>query len=275
MAGVNKLRREGMQRSTDVSEISDGFKTPEDTESITSDIFGVPDFVREGEESFNDRLQRSGYLGRVDENSCSVSSSSSRPARRSTTNELFDERPNRYTAARPVARRSVSRELFDLKYGSGATSPSPYSSTVPESDSTVLSPRHTRYSREGSSSRDSGLDPSPYSSSLRSSSISRPEHLPRPGLPSRPGLASGGRSNTQAEILRHLPWVISPPQEADTQPVMKRDSTLDPVSGTGSGTVRTGGGYPCRREARISTVYQGNTTAGSTRTLIFEPPTDA
>ena len=56
MAGVNKLRREGMQRSTDVSEISDGFKTPEDTESITSDIFGVPDFVREGEESFNDRL---------------------------------------------------------------------------------------------------------------------------------------------------------------------------------------------------------------------------
>lgn len=205
MAGVNKLRREGMQRSTDASEISDGFKTPEDTESVTSDIFGVPDFVREGEESFNDRLQRSGYLGRVDENSCSVSNSSARPARRSTTNELFEDRPIRYTAARPVARRSVSRELFDLKYGSGATSPSPYSSTLPESDSSALSPRHTRYSREGSSSRDSGLDPSAYSSSLRSSSMSRPEHLPRPGLPSRPSLASTGRSNTQAEILRQSP----------------------------------------------------------------------
>ena len=119
-----------MHRSTDASEISDGFKTPEDSESITSDIFGVPDFVREGEESFNNRLQRAGNLSRVDENS-SVTTSA-RPARRSTTNELFEERPStRYTAAKPVARRSVSRELFDLKYGSGRVSPSPYSPTSP------------------------------------------------------------------------------------------------------------------------------------------------
>jgi len=196
MAGITRLRREGLQRSADVSEISDGFKTPDDSESITSDIFGVPDFVKEGEESFKDRLQRSSNLSRVDENSSL--SSTTRP-RRSATNELFEERPSRYTSARPVARRSVSRELFDMKYNSGRTSPSPYSpSSIAETDS-LLSPRYSRYSREGSSSRDSGLD-----SSLRAStSISRPEQ--RSGLPSRPTLSSGGRSNTQTELLRQSP----------------------------------------------------------------------
>ena len=123
MAGINRLRREGLQRSADASEISDGFKTPDDSESITSDIFGVPDFVKEGEESFKDRLQRSSNLSRVDENSSL--SSTSRPRR--AANDLFEERPSRYTSARPVARRSVSRELFDLKYNTGRTSPSPYS----------------------------------------------------------------------------------------------------------------------------------------------------
>ena len=43
-----------MEHSTEVSEISDGLRTPEDTESITSDIFGVPDIAREGEESFSE-----------------------------------------------------------------------------------------------------------------------------------------------------------------------------------------------------------------------------
>jgi len=198
MAGINRLRREGFQRSADVSEISDGFKTPDDSESITSDIFGVPDFVKEGEESFKDRL-RSSNLSRVDENSSL--GSTTRPARRSTTNELFEERPSRYTSARPVARRSVSRELFDLKYNSGRTSPSPYSpSSIVETDS-LLSPRYSRYSREGSSSRDSGLDPT--QSSLRTASSSRPEA--RSGLPSRPTLSAGGRSNTQTELLRQSP----------------------------------------------------------------------
>jgi len=199
MAGINRLRREGLQRSADASEISDGFKTPDDSESITSDIFGVPDFVKEGEESFKDRLQRSSNLSRVDENSSL--SSTSRP-RRAAANDLFEERPSRYTSARPVARRSVSRELFDLKYNTGRTSPSPYSpSSMAETDS-LLSPRYSRYSREGSSSRDSGLDPT-ASSSLRATSISRPE--PRSSLPSRPTLSSGGRSNTQTELLRQSP----------------------------------------------------------------------
>ena len=199
MAGINRLRREGLQRSADASEISDGFKTPDDSESITSDIFGVPDFVKEGEESFKDRLQRSSNLSRVDENSSL--SSTSRP-RRAAANDLFEERPSRYTSARPVARRSVSRELFDLKYNTGRTSPSPYSpSSMAETDS-LLSPRYSRYSREGSSSRDSGLDPT-APSSLRATSISRPE--PRSSLPSRPTLSSGGRSNTQTELLRQSP----------------------------------------------------------------------
>ena len=90
MAGINRLRREGYQRSADASEISDGLKTPDDSESITSDIFGVPDFVKEGEDSFKDRLQRSSNLSRVDENSSL--GTTTRP-RRSTTNELFEERP--------------------------------------------------------------------------------------------------------------------------------------------------------------------------------------
>jgi len=91
--------------------------------------------------------------------------------------------------------------LFDLKYNSGRTSPSPYSpSSIVETDS-LLSPRYSRYSREGSSSRDSGLDPT--QSSLRTASSSRPEA--RSGLPSRPTLSAGGRSNTQTELLRQSP----------------------------------------------------------------------
>ena len=200
-ASVARLRREGLQRSTDASEISDGFKTP-DSESITSDIFGVPDFVKEGEESFKERLQRSSNLSRVDENTSL--GTSARPARRSVTNELFDpDRSARYTSARPVARRSVSHELFDLKYNAGRTSPySPSSLTEPDP---LVSPRYSRYSREGSSSRDSGLDPS--ASSLRASSTSRQDTLSniRPSLPSRPALGTSGRSTTQSDLMRNSP----------------------------------------------------------------------
>ena len=49
LTGVNRLRREGKIHSNDVSEVSDGFRTPDDSESVTSDIFGVPEFVKEGE----------------------------------------------------------------------------------------------------------------------------------------------------------------------------------------------------------------------------------
>ena len=100
LAGINKLRREGKIRSTDVSEISDGLRTP-DSESVTSDIFGVPDFVKEGEESVGDRISRSSYLSRVDENNSLANSA--RSGRKSVTKEPLEDRPIRYTSARPVA----------------------------------------------------------------------------------------------------------------------------------------------------------------------------
>ena len=224
LAGINKLRREGKIRSTDVSEISDGLRTP-DSESVTSDIFGVPDFVKEGEESVGDRISRSSYLSRVDENNSLANSA--RSGRKSVTKEPLEDRPIRYTSARPVARRSVSRELFDIKYNTGKTSPSPYS-TITEPESSVLSPisrRVSRFSREGSSSRDkdvSELDhgiSSGYNSTLRGSDRSRSISLSRGvgsrsdslsrHLPSRPTLASTGRSTTQSEFMRNSPLTLS------------------------------------------------------------------
>jgi len=226
LAGINKLRREGKIHSTEVSEISDGLRTPEDSESVTSDIFGVPDFVKEGEESFGDRVSRSSYLSRVDENNSLTSSA--RTGRKSVTKEPFEDRPTRYTSARPVARRSVSRELFDIKYNTGKVSPSPYSTINEPDSSSVLSPisrRVSRFSREGSSSRDkdvSELDhgiSSGYNSTLRGSdgsgsiSLSRgvgsgSDSLSR-HLPSRPTLASTGRSTTQNEFMRNSPLTLS------------------------------------------------------------------
>jgi len=233
LAGINKLRREGKIHSAEVSEISDGLRTPEDSESVTSDIFGVPDFVKEGEESFGDRVSRSSYLSRVDENNSL--GSSSRTGRKSVTKEPFEA--VRYTTARPVARRSVSRELFDMKYNTGKVSPSPYS-TINEPDaSSALSPisrRVSRLSREGSSSRDkdvSELDhgtSSGYNSSMRGSDGSGSISLSRGAgsgsdslsrhLPSRPTLSSTGRSTTQNEIMRNSPLTISRYSEDESGP---------------------------------------------------------
>merc|ERR1712106_971133 len=187
---------------------------------------GVPDFVKEGEESFGDRVSRSSYLSRVDENNSLTNSA--RTGRTSVTKEPFEERPVRYTSARPVARRSVSRELFDIKYNTGKVSPSPYSTINEPETSSILSPisrRVSRLSREGSSSRDkevSELDhgiSSGYNSSVRGSdgsgsiSLSRgagsgSDSLSRP-LPSRPTLASTGRSTTQNEFMRNSPLTLS------------------------------------------------------------------
>ena len=192
LAGISKLRREAKIHSNDVSEVSDGLRTP-DSESVTSDIFGVPDFIREGEESLSERLTRPSYLS---------------GGRR-------EERTARYTSARPVARRSVSRELFDLKYNTGKISPTPYYSSLSETDplSSALSPvsrrvsRTSREGREGSSSRDDQDFSSAYT---RSTSLSRgPDPLsPTRTLPSRPSLASAGRSTTQNEILRNSPLTV-------------------------------------------------------------------
>ena len=209
LAGVSKLRRAGKIHSNDVSEVSDGIRTP-DSESVTSDIFGVPDFVREGEESLSERLTRPSYLS---------------SGRLSVTKDPgYEERPgsSRYTSARPVARRSVSRELFDLKYNTGKISPTPYYSPLSETEplSSALSPvsrrvsrvgsRDPREGREGSSSREETGDFGLGSGYSRSTSLSRgPDPLsPSRNLPSRPSLASSGRSTTQNEILRNSPLTV-------------------------------------------------------------------
>ena len=208
-AGVSKLRRAGKIHSNDVSEVSDGIRTP-DSESVTSDIFGVPDFVREGEESVSERLTRPSYLS---------------SGRLSVTKDPggYEDRSgsSRYTSARPVARRSVSRELFDLKYNTGKISPTPYYSSLSETEplSSALSPVSrrvsrvvggTRDTREGSSSREETADFGLGSGYSRSTSLSRgPDPLsPSRNLPSRPSLASSGRSTTQNEIMRNSPLTV-------------------------------------------------------------------
>ena len=208
-SSVNKLRREGKIHSNDVSEVSDGFRTPD--ESIASEILDVPDFVKEGEDSLSDRLGRSSYL--------------SSSGRRSANKEPYEDKSGRYTSARPVARRSVSRELFDLKYNTGKISPSPYHSILSEQQdplSSALSPpsrRISRISREGSSSRDTADSEAGLSSAggySRSISLSRgPGGLGSDPLspnqryqPSRPTLSSAGRSGTQNEIMRNSPLTV-------------------------------------------------------------------
>jgi hypothetical protein len=149
----------------------------------------------------------------------------------SKSKERLEERPLRYTSARPVARRSVSRELFDLKYNSGKTSP--FTLMSDSGDPHVTSPlsrRLARYSREGSSSRETELSDYDYggatsgyrsSSSLRTGDGSRSTSVSRNagglGLrpdsssvlqPSRPLLSSSGRSTTQSEILRGSPLTV-------------------------------------------------------------------
>lgn len=122
-ASLNKLRREAMERSADVSELSDGYLSPgiEDTESVCSDIFG------EYDDGLSDRQRKRSQLMRLDENSEMLApppgptapimgGTRARPVtRRSISRELFDERP-RQSLARPLVRRSVSRDLCDVDF---------------------------------------------------------------------------------------------------------------------------------------------------------------
>ena len=203
---LTRLRRDGNRHSNDISEVSDGIRTPDESESLTSDVFGV----KEGEDSLSERLNRASYLS---------------SGRRSVNKDPLDDKSSRYTSARPVARRSVSRELFDLKYNTGKVSPSPYHSTLTESDplsSSALSPpsrRISRISREGSSGRDIGDQDSSSGGGgySRSISLSRGPGGPlgtdslsqsQRYQPSRPLLSSAGRSGTQNEILRNSPLTV-------------------------------------------------------------------
>lgn len=171
-ASLNKLRREASERSADVSEISDGYLSPlDDTESVSSDIFGAADssfsgsLVANGGDSSRPQRKSSRFLMRLDENSemgpppmsprgaaghvsDGASSSRARPVtRRSISRELFEDRPK--SLARPVARRSVSRELFDVNFTPGGAASS-WRKEMPDLDSM----RRQMRERERSMSRE-------------------------------------------------------------------------------------------------------------------------
>ncbi len=137
-ASLNKLKKEAAERAGgEFSDMSDGYLSPaDDTESISSDIFGAPDSGNAGMEDFARQRKRNMQLARLDENNellyrqqqpslvrqqpqmMPMRNTKARPVtRRSISRELFEERP--VTKARPVARRSVSRELFDVNFTPG------------------------------------------------------------------------------------------------------------------------------------------------------------
>ena len=131
LASVKRLRKQGRDHSAEVSEISDGYRTP-DSESITSDVFGAPDMYSEADDSFNEKLYHinKGNLER-------------KISRGSKSDE--ESAVSRYTSSRPVSRKSISRELFDLKYnGHDLTK------AVADYKRDLTSPLTRRYSRHNS-----------------------------------------------------------------------------------------------------------------------------
>ena len=117
-ASINKLKKEAAERSMDASEISDGLQSPlaEDTESICSDVFGPPDVLPA------DRTRKRSQLMSLDENS-ELGAPPMRPTtkarpvtRRSISRELLEEQSKPPPMARPNARRSISRELYDVNF---------------------------------------------------------------------------------------------------------------------------------------------------------------
>lgn len=246
-ASLNKLKREATERSGDVSEISDGYMSPiEDTESINSEIFGIPETVRDFDErSIGDRFRKTSRgLSRLDEDSelasltpSQVVSGSSgtraRPiARRSISRELFED-PKK-SSARPVARRSISRELFDVNF-----TPSSNSNPRSKRDDMEAFKQHIK-ARERSMTReldafatDMGfVPPSSMMSQDRNRSVSlsrqsladklREESALR--LPSRPSLTSHGRSLTQNDMGPTLDRFNS--MDLDEDPFARRRTSI-------------------------------------------------
>jgi hypothetical protein len=213
------LKKEATERtSRDTSEISEG---ADDTESITSEIFGAPEAALTASTEER-RRKRSMMLGRLDEDSelgaglvdSSRSGIKSRPlARRSISRELLDM--DRESSSRPVARRSISRELFDVQFVPPATASGGRRREELEALRTSMHQRERSLSRELEAL--SSIDPlSPFSykpgGSSRSVSLSRQSSLPlgpstssayssQPPLPSRPLLSTQGRSFTQNDFF--------------------------------------------------------------------------
>jgi len=202
-ASLGKLRREAAERAN-----LDDFDQPffDDEASVCSEAYDV---MSEGGAVDGRRRKRSQPLSRLDEEPEPATGAVRRATRakpltrRSISRELFsDSGPAPSTASsrrtptsRPVARRSVSRELFDVGPPSTAMSPPPRKDTnAPDLDSI----RRQMRERERSVGREfdrlrAEVHRDPFggeSSSLRS------------GNPAArfSGLASHGRSLTQAEF---------------------------------------------------------------------------
>lgn len=182
-------------------------------------------------------MRKRSYLRRLDEDSA-LTNLGRHVTRRSISRELFNDPTidpenaitnsiSRMTSARPVTRRSVSRELQSADVPSSASQAA--GRLTPVTSAFVTSPRRsvsdypasfTRASRERSIGKDD------YDSSKINTSSSRPFHggagrrsesltrgtlvvSPSPSTtPSRPSLASHGRSLTQNEFgLRSTPKV--------------------------------------------------------------------
>ena len=126
-ASLNKLRREAAERgSAEVSEMSGNVSPIDDnTESINSDIFGLPD-NDETASLRSDRMRKRSTLMRLDENSemgpgplAGGSLTKSRPiTRRSVSRDIPEDVASTRSSAssRPTARRSVSRDLYDVDF---------------------------------------------------------------------------------------------------------------------------------------------------------------
>ena len=203
---INRLRREAAERTGYDDGVGDY-----DLDSTHSDVYGGYDddlsAASEGRGAEWDRLRKRSYLMRLDEDSA-LTGSLNRPAvtRRSISRELFNEPPaTRVSSSRPVTRRSVSREL-QLGSGDGRSTPLSAAAAAALASGRRSATDFGRSSRERSLGRDLDFEPSTssaWSSGRRSESLTRGGGVS--GLtspPSRPSLASQGRSLTQNEFSR-------------------------------------------------------------------------
>ena len=224
---INRLYREAAERTNALGMPTDAFHDGYDeTESVGSPEM---DELSTRSEREWDKMRKRSYLNRLDEDT--AMSNLTRPVvtRRSISRELFNDVANdptntlpssisRVTTARPVIRRSVSRELqspleaaSNIIQAGRATPTSSFLNSTRRNVSDYQPSSYGRSSRERSLGRDDyDASKGNATSSLhrgsgrRSESLTRATNVvsPSPSLttPSRATLASQGRSLTQNEF---------------------------------------------------------------------------
>lgn len=211
---INKLRREAAERGIiDGSTLSP--EVYDDAESVHSDIIGGDDDHSTASERMR---KRSSYLTRLDEDSAlqgsgGIRSQPSHVTRRSISRELYNDPisptsltpSSRVSSSRPVTRRSVSRELLlGVEPTVGRATPTSALLNTSSARRSITD----RSSRERSIGRDLEYEPtSSRLSSRRAESLTRGGGVSGYASPSRPTLASHGRSLTQNEFGRRTAGV--------------------------------------------------------------------